>query len=161
LGNIEKTKTHDRLSGLTCSRLASLHTSKYGANTGENAEFAKIEYGIRVRLIFQGFGVAKGQSLHDLVVTAPVLFLPPNSNPDIFEGRLRVMKHPETLTLQTSALTEQTKSSTGFRQSMRDRFSSGIPTLEFEIAVQMPELMIAAQNLASEPLSTCCQSPTT
>jgi hypothetical protein len=53
-----------------------LHTGRYDTNSGDDVDYAKVEYGIVVRLVCPGVGVAKGPNLHDQRVTAPVLFAP-------------------------------------------------------------------------------------
>jgi hypothetical protein len=121
-----------------------LCTGKRGA--GDHANFAKIEYGIRLRLVCSGVGIAIKKNLHDLVITAPVLFVPLDPIPDAFAVRLSNIKHRKTFTLQTPALMEQTNPAIGFHQNMRDRFSFGTPKLEFEVAVDMPDLMIAGSD---------------
>lgn len=123
-----------------------LHTGTHGTNMGEDADFAKIEYGIRARLICPGIGIARGQNLHDLVVTAPVLFVPLDPKPDASEGPLSVLRDSKTFKVQSSALTGQATSSIGFRQSMRDRFSSSTPKLEFEVAVEIPDLITSGSE---------------
>lgn len=121
-----------------------LHTDKYG--TGEHANYAKIEYGVRARLLCLGVGVVKGNVLHDLVVTVPVLFVPLNSNPYTPRDPLRMLKYPKILILQSSALTGQDSVSIGFRQSLRDRFSCSTPKIEFEISLLLPDILTSGSE---------------
>jgi hypothetical protein len=124
-----------------------LHTSKYGSHTDKNPVYAKIEYGIRARLVCPGVGVAKGQDLQDLVVTVPLLFVPFNSHLNAAHDSLSVLRFRNTFSAQTSLLAGQPPSSIGFRQSMRDRFSSSTPKLDFEVSLEMPDLLTSGSEL--------------
>ncbi|KAH7385961.1 hypothetical protein BKA66DRAFT_461235 [Pyrenochaeta sp. MPI-SDFR-AT-0127] len=117
-----------------------LHTGKMG--DGTDADYAKVEYGVRAKLICPGVGVVVGDQLADLTATIPVLFQPLNPNIEqTMSGPLSVIRHPKKFVFQSSILTGQPASQIGFRQSMRDRFSSSTPKLDFEAAVEMPDLL--------------------
>ena len=117
-----------------------LDTSKHG--TADAPDYAKIEYGVRARLMCPGIGVVQGKNIRDLVVTAPVLFVPLPPVPS-YSGEMPVglPKQMQAFTVQTSALAGQSVNSIGFRQSLRDRFSSSTPKLEFRTIVEIPEVL--------------------
>jgi hypothetical protein len=121
-----------------------LIASKYGRN-GEEPSYAKIEYGVRVRLRCPGIGIVQGPNVKDLAVTAPVRFAPLNHNPPPYayglEAPVGMPDRTQGYTLQTSVLAGQAASSIGFRQSMRDRFSSQTPTLGFGTTVDIPPFL--------------------
>ncbi|KAF1849372.1 uncharacterized protein K460DRAFT_365256 [Cucurbitaria berberidis CBS 394.84] len=122
-----------------------LHTDKLGDAT--EPDYAKIEYGVRVKLICPGIGVVQGQNLIDLTTTAPVLFQPMNRNPQhILDGPISVLRYPKTFTFQSSILTGQQPSQIGFRQAMHDRFSSTTPKVDFEAALDMPDVLASGSE---------------
>ena len=103
---------------------------------GTDADFAKIEYGVRATLICPGIGVVQGKSLIDLTTTSIILFQPTSPIPP--PGPYTTLnRYPKTLTLRSSLLAGNTQ--TGIRQSIRDRLSSSTPTLDFEVAIELPE----------------------
>jgi hypothetical protein len=115
-----------------------LSASKYSKDDGPN--YAKVEYGVRVRLVCPGIGIVRGKNIEDLIIIAPVVFAPLKAipyDPEIPMG----LRHAQPFTLQTSALTGQSSSAIGFRQSMRDRFSSSTPKVDFELAVEIPDAL--------------------
>lgn len=113
------------------------HGSQYSRDHGE-PDFAKIEYGIRARLLCPGIGIIVGKELKDLIVTVPVLFAPINPHATL-SGPLSVLKFQKAFTLHSSSLSGQ--ETPGFRQSLRDKFSSSTPTLDFETSLEMPDLL--------------------
>jgi hypothetical protein len=112
-----------------------LHTGKYG--NGTDANYAKIEYGVRATLVCPGVGVVQGKSLVDDVVTEPLEFLPTSLEAE--NGPLSVLRYPRVFTLHSSTLTGQDPGQIGWRQSMRDRFSSATPALSFEVALEVSD----------------------
>jgi hypothetical protein len=109
-----------------------LLTKSGGSN--EEPNYAKIEYAVSARLICPGVGNVEGKSLKDLVVRKPVLFMPSASNkPSSF------LDYPKIFKLRTSALAGRDTDSIGRRKRMRDRVSRGIPKLEFEVSLKLPD----------------------
>jgi hypothetical protein len=119
-----------------------LHTDRNGKGT--DANYAKIEYGVRATLVCPGVSVVQGKNLADFTITEPIDFLPTciPSPP----GPLSVLRTPKTFVLQSSSLTGQDPSQIGFRQSIRDRFSSSTPSLSFEAAVEMPDHLTSGKK---------------
>jgi hypothetical protein len=113
---------------------------------GEDADYAKVEYGVRARLLCPGVGVMQGSTFQDLVVTAPVLFVPLNPRPYTLGDSMSVLKYPKSFAVQTSALTGQAPSSIGFRQSILDRISSSTPRLAFETALEIPDFLTSGSE---------------
>ncbi|KAF2867650.1 hypothetical protein BDV95DRAFT_670992 [Massariosphaeria phaeospora] len=111
----------------------------WGVRPGQGIpDYAEISYGVTARLLCPGVGV--GKNLDPIAATAPLTFSPlnPYLNP---AAPLTVIRHPQTLTLQSSALTGASPSSLGFRQRLTDRFSSATPKLDFETALEIPDLL--------------------
>jgi hypothetical protein len=76
----------------------------------------------------------RGKDLTDLTTTTILQFQPhPIANPS--QSRIR---HHEIFTLQSSILTGQDPDQIGFRQAIRDKFSSSTPRLAFEAALEIP-----------------------
>jgi hypothetical protein len=119
-----------------------LHADKYGKGT--DADYAKVEYGVRATLLCPGVGIVQGKNLADLTVTASIDFLPSYIAPS--PGPLSVLRYPKNFTLQSSILTGQDPSQIGFRQSLRDRFSSSTPTMSFEAALEMPDQLTSGNE---------------
>jgi hypothetical protein len=115
-----------------------LSAGKHNKDDGPN--YAKVEYGVRARLVCHGTGVVQGKSIVDLVATVPVFFAPFKSLTCNLDP-IGAQRHTQPFMLQTSALTGQTSSAIGFRQSVRDRFSSSTPKVDFELAVEIPETL--------------------
>jgi hypothetical protein len=107
-------------------------------DVGTDADFAKIEYGIRARLICPGIGVVQGKALVDLTTTSIIPFQP--TSPILpFGPHTALNRSPKSFTLQSSILSGRPASQIGIRQSIRDRFSSSTPKLDFEVAIEIPE----------------------
>ncbi len=122
-----------------------IQNSKYGDVNKPN--FSKIEYGVRAKLICPGVGVVYGKTMVDLGTEAPILFQPLNPHAhQLLNGPLSVVRTPKAFTVQSSTLTGQSSSKIGFRQGMRDRFSSSTPKLDFEAAVEMPDLLASGSE---------------
>jgi hypothetical protein len=103
-----------------------------------DANFAKIEYGIRATLICPCVGVVQGKSLADLTAALTVFFQP--TNPTLpFASHTALHRYLKTFTLQCSSLSTNPPEHIGFRQSIRDRFSSSIPKIDFEAALETPD----------------------
>ena len=114
-----------------------LHPSNSEDDSRPN--YAKIEYGVRARLVCPGVGVVQGKTLVDMIATTPVWFQP--RNPNVHEGLpapSRTQQYKHQFSLQTSVLSGQPPSTIGIRQSLRDRFSSSTPKLDFETALDLP-----------------------
>lgn len=103
--------------------------------------WAKVEYGVRVRLACPGVGVAQGHNLVDFVVNAPVLFAPLNRSAHTSQAPPSLISYTKSCSLRTSALARPSSSSVGFRQSMRDHFSSKTPRLDFDSVLHVPDVM--------------------
>jgi hypothetical protein len=121
-----------------------LQTSSIGSEV--DANFAKIEYGVRAKLLCPGIGVVQGQRLQDLVVTEPILFVPTNPHTSVLGDITSLLKYIKSFSLQTSLLTGQPSSTIGFRQSMRDRFSSSAPRLSFETVLEIPDIVMSGSE---------------
>jgi hypothetical protein len=116
-----------------------LLTSSYNLkDSGTDANFAKIEYGIRARLVCPGVGIVQGKTLADLTTTSTILFQPTCHIPP-FGPHTVLRRYPKSFTLQSSILSGKPASQIGFRQSIRDRYSSSTPKLFFEVALEIPE----------------------
>jgi hypothetical protein len=113
-------------------------TRKDGSDDSPN--YAKIEYGVRATLICPGVGTVQGKTIQNLQMTVPVLFVQP-VNMRTMNGEFNMLQYRKTFNLQTSTLSGQNPNSSGFRQIMRDRFSSSTPKVEFESILEMPELL--------------------
>ena len=112
----------------------------FGSDTEPN--FAKIEYGVKAKLICPGVGVVHGKMMADLISSAPILFQPLNPHlQEMMTGPLSVIRHPKTFSYSSSALTGQDPKQISFRQNLRDRFSSSTPKLDFEAALEIPDLL--------------------
>ncbi|KAF1945986.1 hypothetical protein EJ02DRAFT_451091 [Clathrospora elynae] len=116
------------------------HKGKF--TDGTEPDWARIEYGVRVKLVCPGVGVVQGKQLVDFGATLPILFQPLNAHLQRqLSGPLTVVLHPKTFTLQSSTLTGQPPSQIGFRRSIHDRFSSATPKLDFEAALEIPDIL--------------------
>lgn len=124
-----------------------LHISRRTVVAGEDANYAKIEYGVRARLKCPGIGVAKGQNIHDLEVTAPVLFVHQNSRANVSQDPPIAIRHSKPFSMRSSALMGQASSSIGFCQHVRDRLSSSTPKLDFEISLEIPKTLASGSEL--------------
>jgi len=124
-----------------------LHTSKRAVVAGEDANYAKIEYGVRARLKCPGIGFAKGQNIHDLEITAPVLFVPQNPRANVSQDPPVAIRHSKPFSMRSSALAGQASSSIGFRQHVRDRLSSSTPKLDFEASLEIPKALASGSEL--------------
>jgi hypothetical protein len=100
---------------------------------------ASVNYGVTARLICPGIGVGKHQE-EPLSATSPVLFQPLNPN---LNAPYSVIRYPKPFTLTSSSLTGRDPSSIGFRQKLSDRFSSETPKLDFELVVELPDLLVS------------------
>jgi hypothetical protein len=122
---------------------------------GSNPEYpdqASVDYGVTTKLICPGLVIPPKQSFFSgiwakeeedrLSCTAPVLFQPLNPYANL-PGPKSVLKYPKEFTLQSSSLTGAEPSSIGFRKKMHDRFSSGTPKLDFEIAIEVPDILVS------------------
>jgi hypothetical protein len=118
-----------------------LHRSRL--TMGEQPNHAKVEYAVCVRLVCPGVGIVQGNNLQDMLVTTPVSFLPAPSTTDIPE---ELLSYSKTFALQTSALAGYDVDSIGFRQGLRDRFSSHTPKLEIETSIEIPDRMTAGSE---------------
>lgn len=126
-----------------------LHTDRARKPTDEVLpNYAKIEYGIQARLVCPGVGIVQGDNLADLTITAPVLFQPTNPfMQQILSGYpVGVIRHPKAFTMQSSVLTGQSLDKIGFRQGLRDRFSSSAPSLTFEVATHIPDVLTSGSE---------------
>lgn len=105
----------------------------------EMPDNAEISYGVTARLVCPGIGIGNGQ-IDPLAATAPIIFQPfnPHANP---QGPLSVVRYTKPFTVQSSSLTGQDPSSIGFRKRMHDRFSSSTPKLDFEVGIEIPDLL--------------------
>lgn len=54
---------------------------------------------------------------------------------------MSVGRYAESFTLKSSSLAGRDPSSIGFRQQLRDRFSSETPKIEFEASVEVPDIL--------------------
>jgi hypothetical protein len=103
----------------------------------------EISYGVTARLIC--FGVGVGKDLEPIHSTVPIIFQPLNVN-TLTQGPLSMIRHPKSFTLSSSALTGLDVSAIGFRQRMTDRLSSGTPKLDFELAIEVPDLLTSGSE---------------
>jgi len=94
-----------------------------------------ISYGVNARLLLSGFG-----SADPISSTAPILFQPSNAQA-LTENQLSVIRYPKNFTVQSSALTGIDPKSIGFRQRMHDRISSGTPKMDFELGIELPDVL--------------------
>jgi len=76
--------------------------------------YAKVEYGIRARLVCPGIGVVKGKNLKDFVTTAPVFFAPMTPISQSLDFSADAVRHAQSFILQSSALTGQSSNAIGF-----------------------------------------------
>lgn len=114
---------------------------------GENPNYAKIEYGIQARLQCPGVYVVQGKNMVDLMAVAPILFQPLNRHEnELIYRPLPMQQNREPFLLQSSTLAEGASSNVGFRQSMRDRFSSSTPKLSFESTLEFPNLLASGSE---------------
>ncbi|KAJ4376226.1 hypothetical protein N0V83_001509 [Neocucurbitaria cava] len=156
-----------------------LHTDKNGGT--DNPNYAKIEYGVRVRLACPGVGVVQGKNMVDLTATAPLLFQPQNQSriQQIVEGHSPtggLIRHAKDFTFQSSLLSRPTTgqaassatTTLSFRQSLRDRFSSHTPKLTFSTALHLPSHLTCGSEfrfratftvLSRSPTATHMPSP--
>ncbi|KAF2470145.1 uncharacterized protein BDR25DRAFT_304100 [Lindgomyces ingoldianus] len=105
---------------------------------------SKISYGVTARLVAPFLIVGKSPKIDPLSCTAPILFQPLNPNAHIqTPNRVRYSKR---FTLQSSTLTGQDPASIGFRQRLHDRFSSATPMLEFELGVELPDILTSGSE---------------
>lgn len=84
-----------------------------------------------------------GKYQEPLSATSPVLFQP--LNPDL-HAPYSVIRYPKPFTLASSSLTGRDPSSIGFRQKLSDRFSSETPKLDFELGVELPDLLVSGSE---------------
>jgi len=112
---------------------------------------ASVAYAVTVRLICPDMPVEKTFSMRlgltgdpgPLSCTAPILFQPPNIHANAPIGMIR---HPKAFTLASSSLSGKDLSSIGFRQKLADRFSSDTPKLDFESAIELPNLLTSGSE---------------
>lgn len=117
-----------------------LHTGNGG--DGGDADYAKVEYRVRVKLICPGVGDVQWGERKDLMATVPLLFQPLNPSLEQTTSRpLSVPYNVKRLTFQSSILTGQPASELRFRQRLRDRFSLTTPKKDLEAAVEMPDML--------------------
>jgi hypothetical protein len=109
----------------------------------EDPDNCEISYGVTARLIC--FGVGVGKELEPIQSTAPILFQPLNVNA-VTQGALSMIRHPKNFTLSSSALTGLDVSAIGFRKRMADRLSSGTPKLDFELGIEVPDLVTSGSE---------------
>ncbi|KAF2269830.1 hypothetical protein CC78DRAFT_564515 [Lojkania enalia] len=102
---------------------------------------AGVFYGVTARLIAPGVGV--GKDVEPVSSTIPILFQPLNPNVRFSPS---ILRHTKNFTLASSSLTGAEPSKIGFRQRMHDRFSSQTPKMDFEVAVEIPARLNAAQE---------------
>jgi hypothetical protein len=104
-------------------------------------DYAHIEYGVRARVVAPGSGPTADAAAH-ADADVPLFFAPLGRSPHAGSST-RVQVHSEAFTLASSALLHDADSGgeakVGLRQSMRDRFSSKTPKLEFKVEVQVPD----------------------
>lgn len=110
------------------------------SSTKEYPNHAFVEYGITSRLICPGVGTGKHKQ-DPIFSTALINFAPLNPYPP--NTRFNMMRNPKNFTIATSALAGIDQRAIGFRQSLRDKFSSSTPSLTFELAVDTPDLLTA------------------
>ncbi|KAF9739758.1 hypothetical protein PMIN06_011829 [Paraphaeosphaeria minitans] len=103
---------------------------------------ASISYGITTRLICSGIGVGKHQE-EPIFATSPILFQPLNPS---LNAPYSVIRHLKPCTLTSSSLTGRDPSSIGFRQKLSDRFSSETPKLDFELGIELPDLLVSGSG---------------
>ncbi|KAF2250852.1 hypothetical protein BU26DRAFT_517629 [Trematosphaeria pertusa] len=107
----------------------------------DDPDNASISYGITARLICPGISAGKHNNNQDpLSATTPILFQPLNPH---LNAPLSVVRYPKRLTLSSSSLTGQDPASLGLRQKLSDRFSKDTPKLDFEAAIELPDLLTA------------------
>ncbi|KAF2451823.1 hypothetical protein P171DRAFT_12430 [Karstenula rhodostoma CBS 690.94] len=103
---------------------------------------ASVSYGVTARLICPGIGVGKHHQ-EPLSATSPILFQPLNPN---LNAPYSVIRHPKPFTLASSSLAGRDPSSIGFRQKLADKFSSETPKLDFELGVELPDLLTSGSE---------------
>jgi hypothetical protein len=112
----------------------------YGTWGPESPDQCSISYGVTARLICPGF------DNDDVRCTLPVAFTP--LNPLAHIQNPRRVRQSKMFILSSSTLTGQSESSIGFRQSLKDKFSSHAPKLNFELAVELPDLLKSGGEFA-------------
>jgi hypothetical protein len=106
------------------------HHGRWGPESPNNCS---ISYGVTARLICPEFAI------DEVVCTLPVLFAP--LNPYAHIQNPNRIRNSKTFILSSSTLAGQAVSSVGFRQSLKNKFSSDAPKLDFELAVELPDLL--------------------
>lgn len=103
---------------------------------------ASVSYGITARFICPGNGIGTDQE-DSLSVTVPILIQPLNPN---LNAPYSVIRHSKPFTLASSNLTGREPSSIGFRQKLSDKFSSDTPKLDFELGIELPDLLVSGSE---------------
>lgn len=116
----------------------------YWGGNQDLPDCGRITYGVTARLICFGIGTGR-HGEKPLSCTADILFQP--LNPHI-NALLSVIRFPKNLILASSALTGQDPKSIGFRQKLSDKFSSGTPKLDFEVGVELPDLLSSGSEFS-------------
>lgn len=130
-----------------------LYTNKHGDGDGTDANFAKVEYGVRARLVCPTVRITQGKG--DLVVTIPINFHPPAAEQQsTLLDAVDVRRHSKTFSLQSSVLTGQHRTQIGFRQGLRDRFSSTTPVIHFNTTVEIPDRLLSGSEFCLRTVFT-------
>ncbi|KAF2014892.1 hypothetical protein BU24DRAFT_423790 [Aaosphaeria arxii CBS 175.79] len=102
----------------------------------DSPDNASISYGVTSRLICNGTGFGNS-------ATQEITFQPHNPHIHLLapNAPLCVVPFTKRFTLQSSVLSGQDPASIGFRQRMHDRFSSETPKLDFDLGIEIPDLL--------------------
>lgn len=110
-----------------------------GLSHDPEPDYAEVQYGITTRLICPGVGIGKYHQ-DPISATVPLTFQPTNTHlhDPLAPGLLR---HTKPFLLQSLALAGADPAQLGFRKRIHSHFSSSIPSLNFELAVEIPDLL--------------------
>ncbi|KAF2804837.1 uncharacterized protein BDZ99DRAFT_467087 [Mytilinidion resinicola] len=112
----------------------------HGRNGPDRPDQCSISYGVTAHLTCASLP-AGGHSC-----TAPVLFAPLNPYTHIQHPNRH--RYAKKLALSSSVLAGAAAASVGFRQSLKDKLSSQTPRLDFELAVELPDLLRSGAEFA-------------